>query len=590
MKLVRLDVKSFRSFVEGIDVSLVSGMNSFVGPNNCGKSNLVRALKMALDPSYDFTAERDAPGQLLYAYPRTTLTFKLAARTSSEKTLLRYLQEYEESVVGGGKPTYAANKELRLVVTYRGSRSTGLVRQEYFAAKGVGDRRGDAALNERALKQFHKLVRFVSVESGQSIEMLLVGQFREILHSVLREELGEAYDNSEHARTAYAEHLQEGLLAPMRDKILSLSKRLFPEVKGIALVPSVTSLEETLSNIRIRLEDSVETDLASKGTGVAGGVLIALLRYLSDATKQSIIFALEEPEAFLHPAAQQALRDDLERLAEREDVTLLVTSHSPYIVSRSANAQVVALEKGMDDGVSRLVGSALGNAQQADVLSGLFVDSVVPELLDRYHSVAADSTLILVVEGESDKRFIELAAGCLGRSDEIQKLAIVACKGAHSAVAQAVLLRAEARQTVMALFDSDQEGRSARDLMRGRFDFPKKSILEYRTFVNECEDAESEWLFPAALMQKFVDEAGEDLVLKSKSKLGGEYRYDFTPRGKQDFPVWLEGNAKPKDFSRWSTLLDEIVSRLSALSPPAVERVPEAMDGTASDIEVRLDG
>lgn len=561
MKLVRLDVKSFRSFVEGIDIPLVSGMNSFVGPNNCGKSNLVRALKLALDPTYDFDAERDVPGQLLYAYPRTTLTFQLVARTSPEKTLLRYLREYEASVVGAGKPTYAANGELRLVVTYRGSRATGLVRQEYFAAKGVGDRRGDAALNERALKQFRKLVRFVSVESGQSIEMLLVGQFREILHSVLREELGTAYGDSERARTAYEEHLQESLLAPMRDKILNLSQRLFPEIKGVALVPSVTSLEDTLSNIRIRLEDSVETDLASKGTGVAGGVLVALLRYLSDASKQSIIFALEEPEAFLHPAAQQSLRDDLEGLAERDDVTLLVTSHSPYIVSRSSNAQVVALEKGMTDGVSRHIGSALGHEEHAVVLSGLFVDSVVPELLDRYHSVPADSTLLLVVEGETDKQFIELAAAALGKSDEIKHLAIIACKGAHSAVAQAVLLRAEAKQPVIALFDSDAEGRAARDLMRGRFDFSKQSVLEYFKFVGH-ENAESEWLFSAATMQQFVDEVGEELVLKSKAKHGGEYRYDFTPRGKQDFPVWLEGNAKPKDFARWSKLLDELISRL----------------------------
>jgi len=562
MKLVRLEVKSFRSFADGIDVPLVSGMNSFVGPNNCGKSNLVRALKMALDPAYPFDADRDVPGQRLFAYPRTTVTFKLAGRASSERTLLRYLEEYEASVVGTGRPTYASSGELRLVVTYRGNRSTGLVRQDYFAAKGVGDRRGDSDLNERALKQFRKLVRFVPVESGQSIEALLVGQFREILHSVLREELGQAYTDSEQARSDYAGHLQGALLAPMREKILNLSQRLFPEVKGIALVPSVTSLEETLSNIKIRLEDSVESDLASKGTGVAGGVLIALLRYLSDASKQSLVFALEEPEAFLHPGAQQALRDDLEGLAERDDVTLLVTSHSPYIVSRSPRAQVVALDKSFD-GISRHGGSALGNEAHAGVLSGLFVDAVVPELLDRYHSVPEGSSLLVVVEGETDKRFLELAALALGRADELSGLVIIACKGAHSAVAQAVLLRAEASQDVIALFDSDEEGRSARDLMRGRFGFPKQDVLEYNKFLAGIQDAESEWLFSASLMQKFVDEAGEGLVLKSKVKHGGEYRYDFTPRGKQDFPLWLEQNAKARDYGRWVAVIDELSSQLS---------------------------
>ncbi|TCU46844.1 AAA family ATPase [Curtobacterium sp. PhB146] len=562
MKLVRLDVKSFRSFVEGIETPLVSGMNAFVGPNNCGKSNLIRALKMALDENWEFDADRDVPGQRLFAYPRTTLTFKVAGKTGPEKTLLRYLKEYEESVLGDGKSTYSDMGELRLVVTYRGNRNTGLARQEYFAARGAGDRRGDAELNEKALRQFRKLVRFVSVESGQSIETLLVGQFQQILHSVLREELGQAYGESEQARASYKDYLQNGLLAPMREKILALSKRLFPEMNDVSLVPSVNSLEESLSDIRIRLFDSVETDLAAKGTGVAGGVLIALLRYLSDATKQSIVFALEEPEAFLHPAAQQALRDDLEGLAEREDVTLLVTTHSPYIISRSGSAQVVGLNKSLDDGISRLTGSALGNDNHAAVLSGLFVDAVLPEMLDRYHSVPTAAEILLVVEGETDKQFIELAARALDREVDINGVEIVACTGAHSAVAQAVLLKAEARQELIALFDSDQEGRAARDLMRHRFKFDKKKVLEYSKYANNLQDAESEWLFPAAMMQRFVDELGEDLVLKSKTKLGGEYRYDFTPHGKEQFPVWLAANAKAEDFGRWSALLDDLKNYL----------------------------
>ncbi|MCC3272252.1 AAA family ATPase [Arthrobacter zhangbolii] len=565
LKLVRLEIRSFRSFVGAFDVPLVSGMNSFVGPNNCGKSNLVRALKLALDPSYEFNPDNDVPGQLRYAYPHIMLTFKIKPRTSPEKTLIRYLTEYEESVVGLGKPTYAANGEIRLVVKYRGSRTTGLIRQEYFAAKGVGGRRGDPKLNEQALKKFRQLVRFVSVESGQSIEALLVGQFREILHSVLREELGTAYSDSEKARTVYEEHLQQSLLAPMRDKILQLSKRLFPEVTEVGLIPAVTSLEDTLSNIGIRLTDSVETDLASKGTGVAGGVLIALLRYLSDASKQSIIFALEEPEAFLHPAAQHSLRDDLEGLAERDDVTLLVTSHSPYIVSRSPAAQVVALEKTVKDGVSKLVGTAQGNEEHASLLSGLFVDSVIPELLDRYASVPSRSRVILVVEGETDKQFIELAIKALGRSKDLAGLTIIPCKGAYSVAAQSVLLRAEATQEIVALFDSDEEGRAGRNLMTGRFGFDKRSVLEYLTYVGQ-QDAESEWMFPAALMQHFVEQQGEEIVLKSKAKHGGEYRYDFTPRGKYEFPLWLESHAKATDYGRWEPLLDDLVSRVQNTS------------------------
>lgn len=111
--------------------------------------------------------------------------------------------------------------------------------------------------------------------------------------------------------------------------------------------------------------------------------------------------------------------------------------------------------------------------------------------------------------------------------------------------------------------------------MTKRFGFHKNTIMEYRTFAGGQQDAESEWLFPSALMQQLVDDAGESLVLKSKAKHGGEYRYDFTPRGKQDFPIWLASKAKAKDFERWAPLIEELAFRLKNVQ--AVEDARETI-------------
>jgi hypothetical protein len=100
--------------------------------------------------------------------------------------------------------------------------------------------------------------------------------------------------------------------------------------------------------------------------------------------------------------------------------------------------------------------------------------------------------------------------------------------------------------------------------MRSRFKFPKDDVLEYAKFLGVA-DAESEWLFLPAFMQRFVDECGEEVVLKSKTKVAGEYRYDFTPPGKQMFPVWLASNAKAADFARWRPVLDALVAKLATV-------------------------
>ena len=562
MELRKVEVKNFRSFVETTEFSVSEGMNALVGPNNCGKSNLMRALKMGLDSDYDFIATADIPGQRPLGTPRVTLTFQCEARTQKEKTLLNYLEAYERSVVPDVNWTYASKGVARLVVAYRGTQNTGFTRQEYFSARSGGDRRGNAELNDKALKQLRKTLQFVTVESGQNIENLLSGKFREILLGVLEFDMREQFSESERARNTYIEVLKKDVMGPLRQHMLPMLKRLFPELGDISLIPSVPSLDETMSNVQIRIRDSIETALRDKGTGVAGGVLIALLRYLTEAHRESFIFAIEEPEAFLHPAAQEDLRDDLESLAERKGVSLIVTTHSPYIISRAAKAQVIAIEKSRD-GASRIADIASGEDDQARVISGLFRDEVIPRLLDRYASLPASAAALLLVEGTSDAEFLYLAAERLGFRNELKDLHIIPSCGAEALVTQAVLLKLEARQPVWVLVDSDEMGRHAKYMLLKRFKFDKSDVMEYRVFANGLEGAEAEWLFESSLMERFVDQFGQDIVLKSKAKHGGEFRYDFTPVGKVQFPKWLEDSARPKDLERWRPILECLRGKLA---------------------------
>ncbi len=48
MKLTRLRLHGFKSFVEPTDFHIEPGLTGVVGPNGCGKSNLVEALRWAM--------------------------------------------------------------------------------------------------------------------------------------------------------------------------------------------------------------------------------------------------------------------------------------------------------------------------------------------------------------------------------------------------------------------------------------------------------------------------------------------------------------------------------------------------------------
>src|SRR4051794_32677458 len=144
MKLTHIRIKDFRSFTGEHEFDVSSGVNYFVGPNNCGKSNLVRALELALDPDARYAPDLDRPANSAgIGKPpttRITLTFQVG-KTPSEKTLLARARDYELGVRTNRRAstsdkvqTYSGDQEVRLVSSFTGVGA----RQTSFQAKGFG--------------------------------------------------------------------------------------------------------------------------------------------------------------------------------------------------------------------------------------------------------------------------------------------------------------------------------------------------------------------------------------------------------------------------------------------------------------------
>lgn len=590
MRLDRIEIKNFRSIFPDdsnrpFSLDLGNAMNTIVGPNNCGKSNVFRALAVALDPDYTFDRSKDMPSTTQWAKPVVTLTFSVPerGRASIERTLIKYLDEYERLAYPEVRQTFASRGIVKLRVTIEGGDDSLGTRREVFVASGAGARslEDDDLHGIKTLRQFHKCLHFVMIRSGQDLESLMEGKFRDILRTVLRDNESENYLLAEQRRDRYVDELRSGLLQPLTDRITSELNEVFPEISGAELDPDVPTLEGTLTGMRVSVTDAAVTDLAEKGTGVRGGLIVAILRHLADTGKRSMLFAVEEPEAFLHPAAQEALREDLERLADRHDVSLLVASHSPYIVSRADGAKVFALDKN-PLGRTLLVDSAEGADPQAAVIGGLFRGRMVADLLDRAERIGSDSRGVIVVEGSTDVAYMQLAAARAGRHDLVADLALVPAGagvlghhpgGACLAAMQAIVTRTSTELPVAAVFDNDSPGQEAESLLsqigKKTGDWKKgETLLNYhhafepslKWFAFEAED-----LWSQRIMKEFVRSAGEDAVLKTKTsrphQVGG-YQYDFHGHAKGAFVEYLEANVKAKDCELWVEFLELIRVKL----------------------------
>lgn len=132
-----------------------------------------------------------------------------------------------------------------------------------------------------------------------------------------------------------------------------------------------------------------------QGTGAINMLVFALLTFIAELKqKQSVIFAMEEPEIALPPHTQRRVV----RFVLREMGQTIVTSHSPYVIEQFEPEQIVMLNRG-DNGA--LSGAPIDT-------TGIKVKTFKTER--RQFAEAVLSRAVLVVEGSTEAAIFPVAS------------------------------------------------------------------------------------------------------------------------------------------------------------------------------------
>ena len=460
--------------------------------------------------------------------------------------------------------TYADDHEVRLVTTF-----TGGGRQTSFQAKGQGasSLAGDSDLHQKLEDQFRSALRFAVIHSGEDLYSLLRGKFREILQLVISDHLSTEMTKAEAARADYLAALQAELLEPLRSRVLERVAGMFPEITVAELVPDVPAVAETLSSVDVQLGDLVKTELKDKGTGVRGAVLVSMLQYLAEQSRRSLVLAVEEPEAFLHPAGQEAIRGHLEDLAMRADVSLLVTTHSPYVISRSAEALLTELRKS-PDGATNKAASAPGNESRAHLLGSLYRDAGLARVLERSLEIPAGTKAVVITEGYTDGLFLRQCCEAVGRKDLLDGLHVIAAGRAANVVPQAILAEAATELPVIAVLDHDDSGKAAVEKLKSFNWEPAKRILSLRSWPGACpdHDIEIEDLLPVESVTTLITKLGDHVALDGTEKCGGTWHYRVSKAWKEEAIASLSSHFAKDDPGGMVWLAEEIWRRAQKIA------------------------
>lgn len=405
MKILAFSVQNYRSITKANKLP-ISNSTILIGPNNEGKSNILRALVTTLrllksftilsgprvgstHPHYFMRRDRegydweiDFPVSLQQSLPNAGSTFTLEL-------------ELDPNEISDFKDKTGSNLNGTLPIQITCSKD-----RPVFKIKKKG--RGAATLTKKVpqIAQFisNKLdyVYIPAVRTAKSAQT--------VVEEILSDEL-EIVEEKEEFKKALQEiaKIQQPVLDQISKSIGTTLKEFLPNVKDVKVVISDEERYKALRHsCQITINDGTPTRIQQKGDGVQSLAALSLMKHASErsATGKSLILAIEEPESHLHPKAIHQLRQVISDISTRSQVIL--TTHCPTFIDR-VNIQsniVVSNNKAVPAKSVETIRDVLG-VKAADNLR--------------------HAELVLVVEGEDDK--IALFSMLLHASQKI-KLAI----------------------------------------------------------------------------------------------------------------------------------------------------------------------
>ncbi len=461
IKLRLLEIENFRSIIEKPLQINFSDLTVIVGPNNCGKSNILRALQLFFTGQIEgapYITDRDYPksGELNKS-AQTKITLTVTYEPTKEVSLKRALDELEKE----SDQQRLDDDQITLRLSYS---KNGVESWQFLGKKGARNIRKELILKVRDSLVQSVIFKYIPV-GRDSLESISNEISTELIRTIFsgwsgavkkRQEINEAIS------TLLARLSPE--LQSSSDSVTGSIQKVFTEVKKLELRLPFANLEEMLPNLTPVISDTAETGLKSKGAGIQTSSLLFLLKYLADNhpqrhnARQTFIWAVEEPESFLHPTKQKAMAEMLRGFAN--EVQTVITTHCGHFVPRSPlGAQSYVVDKASTKPWStEVVGNDYELARQTLGIS--FLDSMVLYPIN------------LVVEGPSDEIFILGALRKLEGSISLTQLD-VKCFPANNATSATYLFESLVRfsdtdTTVRLVIDGDKAGHDALNSLLGR--------------------------------------------------------------------------------------------------------------------------
>jgi putative ATP-dependent endonuclease of the OLD family len=416
MKITSLGIRNFRT-LEGVDLTFPSSYAAICGPNDSGKTNVVRAVRALMKeespfPSFGFEDDSEEV-TLKDDYPKwkdtppadRKIEFRIVLEVDKDRDTGFY--QFLTKQLSLADPS--ATLTLSITIVHGAERPEPAVTVECS---------GNTYVDLDAQEVLKRLQTSRSILFHNSTQTDPRFPFRSHFGGVIR------------AESAEHEALVGSMKKTVNKGLNKISKAHQREIEGLLgrleskyrVGLSMPAFDFSSVPFRVTLgQRQFEVPLDDWGSGTKNRTLVLMTLFrakqLSEseasAGKVTPVIVIEEPESFLHPAAQAEFGRVLHDLAEEFQVQVIVTTHSPYLLSIGSPESNILLRRKLRYKQlleTERVDTAGENWMQPFSLAlGLESDEFKP-----WKSLLlAVSDAVLLVEGDTDREYFEML-----RSDE----------------------------------------------------------------------------------------------------------------------------------------------------------------------------
>jgi putative ATP-dependent endonuclease of OLD family len=454
MRLTSLKIRDYRS-IETLDLLFPTFYSALCGKNDSGKTNIVRSIRAVFGadsgpfhPDDDLAFKRDFTS---WKKPdnkdhRISITATCTIDPTGDAGLYLFLKEYLK---------LDSSSPLVLILESSCSPSqpegTASIRVENHDLTPI---QSQEVMNK--LQSTHALMIHNSTET-------LPPYFKDrSLHL-----LGELSGSDQEALQAAKSKLNAAITRVVKQQQKGLSEILGRLKDRYKVGVSAPEIDPQHAPLAITLgEDAVDLDKWGSGTQNRTKTLLTLFkaRRLSQletsASKITPIVVIEEPESFLHPSAQAEFGRMLQDLAEEFQIQVLVSTHSPYMLSCQSPQSNLLIERKVSK--SRLQGSSLVDTKSERWMEpfGLALGISNEEFEPWRKALFKNSDSVLLVEGQTDVEYFKLLNNKELKTNQLFEPLEVEPYGCKDKLKNAFFLRfiRQRHKHCIVTYDMDAEG------------------------------------------------------------------------------------------------------------------------------------